>query len=79
MFIIFHFKLVLTIFDGNIPSLTTDHFQSVDLLVLTQGPSNRELHESSSRSVSSPCSDINFRIASCLPRVSVSVVRLAID
>ena len=79
MFIVFHFKLLLTIFEGNLPSLTTDRFQPVNLLVLTQGPSNRELDVSSNRLAPSPCSDINFRIASCLPRVSVSVVRLAID
>ena len=79
MFIVFHFKLLLTISEGNIPPLTTDRFQPVNLLVLTQGPLNRELDESSSRSGPSPCSDINFRMASCLRGVSVSVVRLAID
>ncbi len=47
MFIVFHFKLLLTIFEGNIPPLTTDRFQPVNLLVLTQGPLNRELDESS--------------------------------
>ena len=47
MFIVFHFKLLLTIFEGNIPPLITDRFPPVNLLVLTQGPLNRELDESS--------------------------------
>lgn len=40
-------QLFLTILEGNIPSLTTDYFQSVNLLVFTQGPSNRAFEQRS--------------------------------